>query len=217
MNISQDFIPKNRGNRPGKVNPMQYITIHNTGNSSKGANAKAHSNYLKSDGGVNAQVCWHYTVDDKEIYQHLPDNENAWHCGDGKGDGNSKSIGIEICMNSDGDLLKATNNAVELVVYLCKAHNIPISNVVQHNKWSGKNCPQMLRSGNPYDWNTFIAKVKQGLEAQLELTSVNDLVWELAYRGIISDKDLWLKKLTEDENAYWLARKTVKYLINKNI
>ena len=29
---------------------------------------------------------------------------------------------------------------------------------------------------------------------QTELTTVNDIVWELANRGIISDKELWLKK-----------------------
>lgn len=45
-----------------------------------------------------------------------------------------------------------------------------------------------------------------------ELTSVNDIVWELAQRGIISDKALWLTKLEEDKNAYWLARKMIEYL-----
>lgn len=46
-----------------------------------------------------------------------------------------------------------------------------------------------------------------------ELSSINDIVWELEYRGIITNKDLWLKKLEEDTNAYWLARKTVNYLV----
>ena len=46
-----------------------------------------------------------------------------------------------------------------------------------------------------------------------ELTSVNDIVYELAQKGIISDKELWLKKLEEDKDSYWLARKTVKYLM----
>ena len=45
-----------------------------------------------------------------------------------------------------------------------------------------------------------------------ELTSVNDIVWELANRGIITDKALWLKKLEEDKNAYWLARKCANYI-----
>lgn len=45
-----------------------------------------------------------------------------------------------------------------------------------------------------------------------ELTTVNDIVWELYHRGIIADKELWLKKLKNDTNAYWLARKMVKYI-----
>lgn len=43
-----------------------------------------------------------------------------------------------------------------------------------------------------------------------ELTSVNDIVWEYAYRGIITDSKLWLSKLSEDTNAYWLARKALQ-------
>ena len=50
-----------------------------------------------------------------------------------------------------------------------------------------------------------------------EITSVNDIVWELAQRGIISDKALWLKKLEEDKNAYWLAKKTVDYLVKAGV
>lgn len=45
-----------------------------------------------------------------------------------------------------------------------------------------------------------------------ELTSVNDIVWELHHRGIITNKELWLKKLENDINAYWLARKMIKYI-----
>lgn len=161
MNIIQDLVPRGRKNRPGLSNPMKYVTIHNTGNTSKGAGAKAHAAYLKSDAAVNASVSWHYTVDEICAIQHIPDNETAWHAGDGSGNGNRQSIGIEICMNSDGNLLGATDMAVKLTAQLCKKHNIPIGNVVQHNRWSGKNCPQMIRSGKPYNWDTFISKVKK--------------------------------------------------------
>ena len=44
-------------------------------------------------------------------------------------------------------------------------------------------------------------------ENNAKLETVNDIVWELGHRGILTDKDLWLKKLEEDKNAYWLARK----------
>ena len=50
-----------------------------------------------------------------------------------------------------------------------------------------------------------------------ELETINDLVWELSERGILSNKELWLKKLGQDSDAYWLARKTVKYLMSKGV
>lgn len=45
-----------------------------------------------------------------------------------------------------------------------------------------------------------------------ELTEVNDIVWEFSHRGIITDKELWLWKLENDKNSYWLARKTLHAL-----
>ena len=77
-----------------------YITVHNTANTAVGANAKSHASYVKNP---DTPTSWHFTVDDTEIYQHLPLNENGWHAGDGNGDGNRKSIGIEICENADGN------------------------------------------------------------------------------------------------------------------
>ena len=51
-----------------------------------------------------------------------------------------------------------------------------------------------------------------GGEDMQELIEVNDIVWEFAHRGIITDKELWLKKLEEDKNSYWLARKALHRL-----
>ena len=50
---------------------------------------------------------------------------------------------------------------------------------------------------------------------QTELTTVNDIVWELANRGIISDKELWLKNLKPILTHYWLARKCINYIRQK--
>ena len=57
MNIIQDFIPAGRKNRPGRVSPMLYVTVHETGNTSKGAGARNHANYLKGDAAANAPDC----------------------------------------------------------------------------------------------------------------------------------------------------------------
>ena len=156
VNIIQDLIPQGRRNRPGRVNAATHITIHNTGNTARTATARNHAAYLKA-GAADVPVSWHYTVDDKEVIQHLPDHELGYHAGSR---GNPVSIGIEICMNDGGDLLKATDSAAELTAWLCGTHGIPVENVVQHNHWDGKNCPQLLRAGKPYGWLTFLEKVR---------------------------------------------------------
>ncbi|MBM0064914.1 peptidoglycan recognition protein family protein [Alkalicoccobacillus gibsonii] len=152
MNIKQDFIPKSNRNRPGtKITPT-YITEHETANTSKGAGAATHARYVKGQNAIDRSVSWHYTVDHKEIIQHLPDNEMGWHAG---ATGNRQSIGIELCVNSDGDFNKAKANAAWLVRHLMAKHNIPITRVVSHQFWTGKNCPANLLK----EWGSYIALI----------------------------------------------------------
>lgn len=40
VEIYQDFIPVGNGNRPGYAMTPMYVTVHNTANTSKGADAK---------------------------------------------------------------------------------------------------------------------------------------------------------------------------------
>jgi N-acetylmuramoyl-L-alanine amidase CwlA len=98
-------------------------------------------------------------VDKDGVIQHIPDTEAAWHCGDGNGKGNRESIGIEICVNQDGDFMKARENAITLIQKLMKQYGIPITRIVPHKHWSGKNCPARLLK----NWDGFIREV-QGLK-----------------------------------------------------
>ncbi|MCM3525229.1 N-acetylmuramoyl-L-alanine amidase [Bacillus subtilis] len=152
VNIIQDFIPKRNKNRPAYPMNPHYITVHNTSNTAKGADAASHARYVKNP---ETATSWHFTVDDKEIYQHLPLNENGWHSGDGNGTGNRKSIGIEICENSDGDFEKAVSNAQWLIKKLMKEQGISFANVVPHKHWSGKECPRKLLNR----WDSFKAGI----------------------------------------------------------
>jgi len=156
LNIVQIFIPAGRANRPGRESQMLYVTIHETDNTSAGANARGHATYLNT---VGTTVSWHYTVDDTETVQHLPENEDGFHAGDGSGNGNRNSIAIEICVNSDGNFPKAVARAIELAADICKRRHIPVAHVVQHNFWSGKNCPSRIRSGVPFGWSTFLEQI----------------------------------------------------------
>ena len=167
MKINQKFIPvSNTFTRPGiKMNP-EYITIHETDNTAKGANDEAHAKLQYN--GNSRQASWHFQVDDDSIYQSLPTNEVGWHAGDGNGSGNMKSIGIEICVNSDGDFKKSVENAAWLTNHLMNTFKIPLSKVVQHNHWSGKNCPRNLRSGaKGISWNDFINLVKSDIKTEV--------------------------------------------------
>ncbi len=123
VKITKDFIPVGHNNRPGYVMNPAYITVHNTANTARWANAAMHARYEKNP---ETPTSWHFTVDEKEIYQHLPLNENGWHAGDGNGTGNRKSIGIEICENSDGDFEKAVANAQWLIQKLMKEEGISL-------------------------------------------------------------------------------------------
>lgn len=145
MKIIKSFIQEGQTNqRPGHPMQPRYITIHNTANTNEGADAEMHARYLHN-GASGRVVSWHFTVDDRQIYQHIPLNENGWHAGDGgEGTGNRESIGIEICENSDGAFGKAVAHAVWLIKKLMTEHDIGIENVVPHQYWSGKNCPRRL-------------------------------------------------------------------------
>lgn len=143
----------------GYGNPVNYITIHQTGNTNNGADAQAHANLQSNGNSRNAS--WHYQVDDKQAIQSFPDDVKCWHASDGKGPGNTQSIAIEICVNSDGDYKKAVENAAELTKYLLDKHNLSIDKVKQHYDWYPKNCPAQLRAGyKGITWNDFLNMIE---------------------------------------------------------
>lgn len=167
VQIIQDFIPSGRRNRPGYKLTPKYITIHDTANTQAGADARAHAQYLKGSTAASLPASWHFTVDDKVIYQHLPLNENGWHAGDGAtGTGNRESIGIEICENKDGDRAQAEANAAWLCAKLTRevASLKPFPACMkQHYDWNKKNCPRVLRN-KPGGWANFLKVVEQQLK-----------------------------------------------------
>ncbi|QOS99845.1 N-acetylmuramoyl-L-alanine amidase [Brevibacterium sp. JNUCC-42] len=178
MQIIQDIVPTGRANRPGRKMIPTYITIHNTGNAGKGADALSHAKYIKGDAAAQRPASWHFTVDDKRIIQHLHLDEIAWHCGDGNGPGNTSSIGIEICENADGDIRKAEELAAQLAADLLKQFNLGIDRVKQHWDWSGKNCPHVLRA-RPNGWQDFITRIKSKGEVTMRPEIANGIIINL--------------------------------------
>ena len=179
MDINKDYIQPGRRNRPmtypssslyKKTMKPKWITIHNAYST---ANAKNLHNYVKSVGCANRPASWHFSIDEKEIYQALPLDESGWHAGDNLGDGNIKSIGIEICdyamvrrPQDERLFMEAVDHAAKLCAYLINTVDtlLPFPDcLVQHNHWSGKNCPSWIRA-KKNGWVDFVHMVKKYLD-----------------------------------------------------
>ena len=94
------------------------------------------------------------------------------------------------------------NAGVDIIKYVMS--KVPsIKTIGGHGEFMSTACP-----GKYFP----LAEMKSLKKRDGELTSVNDIVWEYAKRGIMTDTALWLKKLETDKNAYWLARKTLNYI-----
>lgn len=154
--VAQDVINKRSY---GKGNPVSSITIHQTGNLNRGANAQGHAN-LQSKLNPR-QASWHYQVDDIGAIQSFPDDIKCWHAADRRGLGNMSSLAIEICVNRDGDYEKAIKNATELVKVKMKEHNLGIGDVKKHFDWVNKFCPeQLIRGYKGILWQDFMNMIK---------------------------------------------------------
>ena len=157
MQIDKQIVSDNviSGRSYGYGNSCDYIVIHETANYDNGASAQMHAR-LQSNHN-NRSASWHYQVDHKGVIQSFPDNVKCWHAG---GDRlmNTKSIGIEICVNYGGEKFrKAVDNAIELTKHLMDKYDIPANNVITHHDASwGKDCPHFLRANSEgVSWNDF--------------------------------------------------------------
>lgn len=156
------LIPETLPGRPGIKREVKFVVIHETGNSAAGADAKAHSDYLLNGG--EGTTSWHYTVDDHEIYHHIPDSEVSWNAGDQRREpgGNMNGISIELSVNSGGDFEKTFDNGARLTAYLLEAYDLELDDVKQHNDFNGKNCPQTIRENGR--WQAFLELTERYLK-----------------------------------------------------
>jgi len=187
-------------NRPKTaLKKQKAVIIHWTANTGRGANAMANRNYFNTKPAIydakgnKTYASAHYVVDDKTIVQCIPDNELAYHVGATSYQPNMRSllnipasdspnyytIGIEMCINSDGDFEKTKQNTIELTRYLLEKYGLTINNVFRHYDITGKNCPAMMVS-NAADWQQFLNDVagskrelaKERLKVNVDLLNV---------------------------------------------
>lgn len=153
----ENFTAKQR-----KLSDIAYLVVHYTGN--RGDTAKNNADYFAREvTGTSA----HYFVDENEVWQSVPENRAAWHCGT-KGTyyhpacRNANSIGVEVCMlDARGRVRQGSvDRAAALVRELMQRYGIPADRVVRHYDVTHKDCPAPMVS-DPALWQAFQNKLTQ--------------------------------------------------------
>lgn len=75
------IVPVNEQNRPGIIKQStEFVLVHDTANTNSEANAYKHAEYCAQGGGGTS---YQYCVGNDGAYNIIPDNEVAYHAGDG--------------------------------------------------------------------------------------------------------------------------------------
>ena len=162
MNIIKNLVPSEKyGIKCPYTMQASRIVVHNTAND---ASARNEISYMI---GNDQEVSFHYAVDDKEVVQGIPENRNAWHCGDGaNGKGNREGIAIEICYSKSGGsrFTQAEKNTVDLIADILKRYGWGVGAVTKHQDYNGKYCPhRTLDQG----WDRFIKMIEAKMSSKL--------------------------------------------------
>lgn len=208
LNLRKDLISKNYKKNDTIV--PEYIVIHETDNWNVGANAAAHQNWWDNDPYARSSV--HFVVDDKETIQLLELDKHAFHVGDNRGFSNIEnynSIGIEICVNQDGNYEVARKRAILLTKYLIKELNLDSSTVVRHKDASNKDCPATMIK-YPELWDDFVTRVDTTFPDEdyfLQTTNQLDLKYAVAYMNF--ETQPLLKPLKAINTTQFKIKKTI--------
>ena len=229
----------------GTGNKLLGITLHDTGDRNAGHNAQWMHDYqvsLASGNTGEEPKSWHYQVDDKQAIQSYTHDIKCYHAGDGvtENGGNMASIGIEMCVNSDGNFVQAVNNTASLMAALCFTYNWhPLKDIKTHQQRSGKHCPNELLNGRD-GWTVekileltnkklqqIKSKTPQGIiEESTIAKNVNTshnipefiewIEWEGNYGKNLLDYENWIKevksnKIPEEKLWFKIADLVIKY------
>jgi len=196
-----------------------WIVVHESGMARPGENAellaKTQRNNLTSTNGYR-QASWHYQVDHNVIYQSFPESIEAWHAGGNYAAGphypygNTNSVGIEMCINADGNYDGALHNDTKLVANLVNKYNLTLKNVQRHFDFAGKECPAyMIRTNR---WTEFLKYVNVELYAIKYLRDAS-VTWEVSNLDTLFNEGvngLYYAKAVDEKTDVTITLKVVK-------
>lgn len=129
MNIIKNYTKNNQCFKNNQQIKVTGLMLHSVGCAQPKAEV-----FVKQFNDASLKKAVHAFIDFNtgDVYQCLPWNIKAWHCG---GKGNSTHIGVEMCEPNKKitDFTKCYNSAVELFAYLCKKYNLcPLTDIFGH-------------------------------------------------------------------------------------
>lgn len=200
--VSQEFLDEEiyEGYELKNEEQVVWIVVHESGMNTTGVNAEylAKAQYNYAYNGASRDASWNYQVDDGEIYQSYGDNVYCWHASSRRG--NSNSIGIEMCVNPDGEFNASMRNDARLIAYFLHKYNLGMLNVKQHFNFdaNGKNCPENIR--NDRRWFELLGMITREYASQDLLEDV-----EVTYNIVSGNTEEWklpgIYKLTNNSEV----------------
>jgi len=150
---------------PRTPDDIKYIVLHDTGNTDCGSNAAANFDFFQTVRAEGSSA--DFIVDSAgAIKINNCEESYTWHCGDGHGVygiSNKNSVGIEMCINSDGNYTQMLGNTVNLIKEL--KQKFPKATLVRHYDASKKICPRTMYDGGSWiPWIAFLKKCEEGDE-----------------------------------------------------
>lgn len=214
MEIIVDLLPDDSPLKPNTLRKAtKYVVIHNTGMAHPTATAKGLNDYIHSTTRV---ASWHFSIDDKETYQHLGLDEVGWHAGDGSrtyletwsggiGGGNQNGIGIESCVYAGVDFNKVMRRLAKLTAMLLIKYDLDMQCIKQHYNFDSKDCPQVLRQSDR--WNELLDLIRLEYFAQTELQGVT-FEWESLNPEIMDNEGTVINHPNEETEISYKVRVT---------
>jgi hypothetical protein len=215
-------ISPNKTVRQGKISKITIhhmagnYTVEKCGDIFAPTSRQASSNYgIGTDGRVGLYV---------------PENYRSWASSNAGND--HVAVTIEVANDQIGGNWhisdKALEKLIDLCVDICKRNGIEKlnftgnknGNLTMHKYFAATACPgPYLESKFPYIANEVNKRLAEKKEPIPELTTANDIVWELGHRGLVTDTKGMLEEMNENPNGrlYWLARKMLNYIRQKGI
>jgi N-acetylmuramoyl-L-alanine amidase CwlA len=234
LNYQKKHIRVNEHTRSGdKLLKLQAIVVHYTANN--GGDADMHFNYFNNGAGGRYAGA-HIFVDRHKALEIIPLDEVAYHANERTpllsnlrastsyypgGNANLLTIGIEMCLESDGSFHPDTIERTRLVIKHLQSKYSQLrdteNRVIRHYDVTGKNCPAPFVK-NHAKWKEFLRSINEPIKESVSVADVNKVSpwaesnWKEATRNGYFDGKNPRANITREETAIVVNRLRENFL-----